>query len=287
MKQEKEKSLKEYIDKLITPIFNKVLSESNDNPIMVGRVQGSKPIEFLWQPHNYRLYFNFNKKNFKPPLYKTPSKFTYELKNYNSEHHFDNFYNCRIVIKKRLVEVINKSHEKQWRLIAAPNINEVDKRINQVIEKLNKQGIYALKQLIKRFGGYSDLKIIKIRGEHGIHGIDYLDKIPEDMIIHDTIFKKPYKKKVEFYEPAYIKNVVTNNAINDIAPDISSAIKGLESSMTTIANKFGSTLTGIIPVLNQLTNMNIEVTKLRRDITKIQRHRKPKKSLDKDIRKWL
>ena len=288
MNKEKEmcnKSIKDYVDKVTSPIFNKVLSESNDNPMMVGRVQESKQIKFLWQPHNYRIYLNFNKTTFKPPNRDSRHKFIYKLMNYDSEHHFDRFYGCRIVIKKRLVEVINKSHEKQWRLITAPNINEIDQRINQVIDKLNKQGIYALKQLIRRFGGESDFKIVKIRGEHGIHGIDYIDRIPEDMIIHDTVFKKPYKRKVEFYEPAYIKNVVTNNAINDIAPDIAASIKGLENSITTIANKFGSTLTGIIPVLNQLTNINIEVTKLRRDVTKIQRKKKPINN--KDLRKWL
>lgn len=282
------KSIKDYIDKVTKPIFNKVLQETSINPMMVGRVQESKEIQFLWQPHNYRLYFTFDKKNFKPPLYKYPSKkvgFTYEAKNYNSEHHFNNFHKCRIVIKRRLVEVINKSHEKQWRLITAPNINEIDKRINKVIEKLNKESIYALKQLIKRFGGYSNLKIIKIRGEHGIHGVDYIDKIPEDMIIHDTIFKKPYKKKLEFYDPVYVKNTVTNNAIKDIAPAICNSLENINNSINSIADKFGSTLTGMIPVLNQLTNINIEVTKLRRDVTKIQKKRIIKNN-NKDLRKW-
>ena len=291
MKKDKEvcnKSIKDYVDRITNPIFNKVLLESNDNPMMVGGVQESKSIKFLWQPHNYRLYFNFNKRNFKvvtPSLYKYPA-FSYKLANYGSEHHFDNFMGCRIVIKKNLVEVINKSHHKQWRLITASNINEIDTKINEVVSKLNNQGINALKGLIRLCGGISDCKILKVRGEHGIHGIDYLDRIPEEMIIHDTVFKKQYKKKLEFYEPAHIKNVVTNNAINDIAPDIAASIKGLENSITTIANKFGSTLTGIIPVLNQLTNINIEVTKLRRDVTKIQRHKKNPIN-NKDLRKWI
>jgi len=262
-----DKSLNDYIRKITTPIFDKVLSESNDNPMMVGRVQESNQIQFLWQPHNYRLYFNFNKKNFNPPLYKYPSKkvgFKYSLKNYNSEHHFDNFHNCRIIIKKKLAEVINKSHEKQWRLITANNINEIDKRINEVIKKLNKQGIYALKQLIKRFGGNSDLKIIKIRGEHGIHGVDYIDKIPEDMIIHDTVFKKPYKRKLEFYDPVYVKNTVTNKAVNDIAPEISNSI-----------NNLGNNLIPTIRSLDKSIKLEIENKKI---------HRKVLNSMDKTLK---
>jgi len=235
MNKEKEvydKSLKDYIDKLIIPIFDKVHRKSSNNPMMVGRVQ-KKEISFLWQPHNYRLYFYFNKTNFIPPtsksIYKTRSK--YELKNYGSEHHFYNWKDCKITIKKTMVEVINKSHNKQWRLITANSIPQIKKKIDQVVENLNKQGISALKSIIRRFGGISDCKIIKVRGEHGIHGIDYLDRIPEDMVIHDTIFKKVYKGKVEFYDPANIKNFVSNMALKDIAPEIAESIDNLGNQL--------------------------------------------------------
>ena len=106
------KSIKDYVNRITTPIFEKVLRESNDNPMMVGRVQNSKTIKWLWQPHNYRLYFNFNKKNFKvvtPSLYKYPS-FKYQLMNYGSEHHFNNFMNCRIIIRKNSSDVNNKDY---------------------------------------------------------------------------------------------------------------------------------------------------------------------------------
>jgi len=240
MKSEKEKSLKEYVERLTTPIFNKVLQEAGINPSLVARVQNSKQIKFLWQPHNYRIYFNFNKKNFKvvtPSLYKYPA-FSYQLTNHGSEHHFDNFMNCRIIIKKTMAEVINKSHNQQWRLITANSIPQIDKRINEVVSKLNNQGINALKGIIRLCGGISDCKILKVRGEHGIHGIDYLDRIPEEMIIHDTIFKKQYRKKPEFYEPVHIKNIVTNNAINDIAPDIADSINGLGSKFDRFIGEF-------------------------------------------------
>ena len=291
MKEKKEvykKSIKEYIEKITTPIFSKVLQETTLNPTLVGRVQNPSPIKFLWQPHNYRLYFNFTKKNFKvvtPSIYKYPA-FSYKSTNYGSEHHFNNFMSCRIIIKKNMAEVINKSHHKQWRLITANSIKEIDTRIKEVISKLNNQGINALKGIIRLCGGISDCKILKVRGEHGIHGIDYLDRIPEEMIIHDTIFKKQYKKKPEFYDIVHIKNVVTNNAINDIAPDISNSLNNINNTINEIANKFGSTLTGMLPVLNQLTNMNIEVTKLRRDVNKIKKVKK-KPKINKDLRKWI
>jgi len=261
-----EKTLKDHIERVTTPIFNKVLQETNPNPMMVGTVQ---EIKFLWQPHNYRLYFSFNKAAFKPPKHQNKN---YKPTNYGCEHQFV-VNNCKVTIKKNQAEVINNSHNKQWRLITSDSIPQIKGKIDEVVSNLNNQGIQALKQIIKRYGGISDFKIIKIRGEHGIHGIDYLDRIPEDMIIHDTIFKKVYKGKVEFYDPANIKNYVSNMALQEVAPDVAEAI-----------NKFGAMLTGNINLVSQLANLNLEITKLRKDVTKLQK--KPIKN-NKDLRKWL
>ncbi len=298
MKDKKDgsnKSIKDYIEEITNPIFNKVLLESNNNPMMVGRVQ-KKEIKFLWQPHNYRLYFNFDKSTFIPPtsktIYKTHS-FRYELKNYGSEHHFYDWESCKIAIKKNMVEVINKSHHKQWRLITANSIPQIKDKIDELVTQLNKQGTSALNSLIRRFGGISDLKIIKVRGEHGIHGIDYLDKIPEDMIIHDTIFKKVYNGKVEFYDPVNIKNTVSNFALKEFSPEISNSLDNLNNTqkeivthMDNLYKDVGAMITGMRPTLIQITNLNMEMTKLRKDVTRIQRH-KSRPINNKDIRKWL
>ena len=259
---------KEHIEKIVKPIWEKALQETIPNPSLVVGVDNPKVIKFLWQPHNYRIYFNFEKINFKvvtPSVYKYPS-FKHKLVNHNSEHHFENFESCRIIIKKNLAEVINKSHNKQWRLITANSIGDVDKRINEVISKLNNQGINALKRLISLCGGISDCKILKVRAEHGIHGIDYLDRIPEDMIIHDTVFKKQYKKKPEFYEVAHVKNVVTNNAINDIAPDIADSINVLGS-------KFDKFMDVFLPVQKDFA-------------ANIKTHTKVLKGIDKSFKKF-
>ena len=148
-----------------------------------------------------------------------------------------------------------------------------------MVDNLNKQGISALKSLIRRFGGISDCKIIKVRGEHGIHGIDYLDRIPEDMVIHDTIFKKVYKGKVEFYDPTNIKNFVSNMALKDIAPDVANAINGLSSMFDLVGKRIIDMMDNRMKVDNELA-INIKL------------HNKVFKKLDrllsqKDLRKWL
>jgi hypothetical protein len=277
--KDKKETLQEYIDKIVTPIFNKVLQEKEPNRMMVG-TGNQKEYKFLWQPHNYRLYFLFDKTNFIPPTSKTIYKTrSFKLINYGKDYQFDNWENCKITIRKNQVEVINKSHNKQWRLISANSIPQIKEKIDQVVSNLNQQAKSALNSLIKRFGGCSDLKIIKIRGEHGIHGIDYLDKIPEDMIIHDTIFKKVYKGKVEFYDPVNIKNTISNLALKDMSPEIAGAINDLGSRFDILGNK-----------IMDMMEMRLKVDK--ELAINIKTHNKVFKKLDnllsqKDLRKWL
>jgi len=292
-KKEKKDRIKEHIKKIVKPIFDKVLQETSSNPMMVGTVRSEKPIKFLWQPHNYRLYFDFEKSNFHPEvissLYKDHSHkkekvglvgLTYSLRNHDSEHCFNNFYGCRITIKKNQVEVINKWHEKQWRLITASSIKEIDTRINEVVEKLDNQCLTALKKLMDIIGGSSNFKVLHQRGEHGIHGEDYLDKIPEKMIIHDTIFKKVYKRKVEFYNPTAVKNFISNRAIENISPEIANELaitKGMvkeilkvNASTSQVFNDFAKST---VPILSDFSS-------------NIKTHNKVLKGINKSFKKF-
>ncbi len=289
-----EAHIKKHIDEITTPIFNKVLQETGLNPMMVGRVEGSKKIQWLWQPHNYRLYFDFDKRNFNPPRSDNPTLkklkirlvgFDYQSKNYGSEHHFNNFYGCRIVIKKTQVEVTNKSHNKQWRLMTARDIDDIGCRINEVTERLDKQCIEALKKIIKYFGGKSKFEILKKRckGEHGVHGLDFLDKIPEDMVIHDTVFKKVYKKKVEYKSPVHVKNTVSNYAIHNIAPDIANELTIIkEAVMGTLKINADTS-----KVLNQFATSYTQHSSIYDNLAvNIKTHNKVLKGIDHSFRKF-
>jgi len=263
--------------------------------MMVGAVQESKPIQWLWQPHNYRLYIDFNKETFNPPKPENPTLkklkvrlvgFKYSLKNYNSEHHFDNFYGCRIIIKKKITEITNKYHNKQWRLMTANNIDDIGNKIDEVVNKLDIQCINSLKKLIKLFGGNSEFKILnrKWKGEHGVKGIDFLDKIPEDMIIHDTLFKKVYKgKKVEYKSPVHVKNTLTNYAIKNIAPEIG-------NELTIIKEMVKGTLeinADTSKVLNQFANKYVEHSTIYDNLAvNIETHTKVLKGIEKAFNKF-
>ena len=228
---------------------------------MVGKEKDYPPTIFLWQPHDFRLYFDFSKENF---TIKKPSDhalqemkgmvgdfncaYNYTSCNHNSEHKYEKFMYCTIRVKKNQVELTNNSHQKQWRKITANSIDEVDKRIDEVMEDLKQHSINALKVFIKLHGGKSNFTILKMRNEHGIHGDKFLDKIPPEMIINDTYFKKVYANKVEFKSVAAIKNYVSNRAIEKIAPDMAIEL-----------NKINLSFEQTSEVLNKMSDVQINL----------------------------
>lgn len=109
-------------------------------------------------------------------------------------------------------------------------IEQIANRITEKVEEIRNRLDNALIRFAKQFNLYiPENKIIWKRHEDEIKGEKFIDSLPEDLIIHDTIFKKVYKKGLEFKgtdtEPGvHVKNYLKNRAIEDIAPEIAEAI---------------------------------------------------------------
>lgn len=222
----------------INEYMEKFPQEDPSNHRMVSMGSEKKLVVHAWQPHNYRLYFDFDKRKFKPPskqvIYKTLSSkgnegkglsfpVEYFCRNYGSEHHF-HFRALVVKVRKESVEVINNTHMKQWRRIAVDGPGDAAKIIDGVIEKMDDECVQAVRLVMRWFGGRSDLRLLKRRIEQGVHGDEFLDSIPADMIIHDTHFKKVYDRKVEFKSVDAVKNFISNRAVEKIAPEIAEEI---------------------------------------------------------------
>ncbi len=262
---------KEAYNKNITgknPFLANSPQEGSFNHTMVVKNNNKKNITYLWQPHNHRLYFDFNKSNFNPikPSYHTLKKYesmvgifntayTYTPLNHNSEHKYENFMGCQIRVKKNQVEVINKWHNKQWRKLTAENLNQINEMIDKEMETLTEQSIEALKSFIDLHKGKSRFEILKLKCEQGIHGDEYLDKIPRELIIHDTYFKKEYAKKVEMFKVAEVKNYISTRCIENIAPEIAGEINNIH-------NTIQEDLTPSLKQLNESVQLEIYNKKL-------------------------
>ena len=127
------------------------------------------------------------------------------------------------------------------------------------------------------------------RYEDFIKGEDYIDKIPREVIIHDTYFKKVYGKGIEFVkadkeEPtAHLKNYIKNRAVEDLAPEIA-------NSINVLGNIFLRTIT---PALEQVSyNLRTHVG-IMKDMSKgIKEFNKTVKKLNdkleqKNLNEWL
>jgi hypothetical protein len=70
-----------------------------------------------------------------------------------------------------------------------------------------------------------------VRHEDYIKGEEYINNIPEDMIIHDTVFKKVYPKGIEFIgykdeiPTAKVKTYIKNRALENFIPEIVQALE--------------------------------------------------------------
>lgn len=294
MKKKKEvhdKKVIDYIDRITTPIFNKVLQEEPSNSMTTPK----KPFCYFFRPNNYRRQIEVKEKDNSTStrIQGAIRKLPMEL-NINPHTKLISIkkYEPNITIqygKKTLTAIYSCpviSGNKQVYQIERESTNEINHRINQIKEDIEKRLDNALKKFSSKFDiSIPFKKAIWSRHEDFIKGEEFIDNIPRETIIHDTVFKKVYGKGIEFIggkgeEPtASYKTFIKTRAIEDIAPEIANAI-------TEVYTKFGSFITGMTPVLHQLTNINIEVTKLRRDVTKIQRKRK-KTINDKDLRKWF
>lgn len=215
--------LARHIDKITTPIFDKSLQEIKPNTMI-----GLPPIKFYWRPNNYRRQFLFNTETFKRNT--TP-----QIANFGTKFIYKDFYNTTIVVdiprkKPAKITAIYKPLKRFYYEIKCYNLKEINERINKKVKDIENTLINALNIFIKHFGGNFDLDSGKwVRFEDDIHGEEFIDKLPRDLIITDTYFKKVYQKGIEFKNPAYVKSYISNRAVEEITPEIAEAINELGS----------------------------------------------------------
>ena len=197
--------------------------EAQFNPMMVQK----EPISIAVQPHNYRLYYDFQKVGFNPTQ-------PYIPKNYNSELHFT-YPTHRIVVKKTQIEIIYLAHQKQWRRITTDTEEKINLELKEIDENIFNKCLGYFKDFIANNGGLTHYQLLKTRKQDwGIKGVDFLDNIPKEMIINTDICKKVYRDKVEFYGVNEVSNLIKNRALETYSPQIAKEINDLSNEIKEI-----------------------------------------------------
>ena len=245
-KEEYNKKISEYIDKIIHPIFAEKLGvpvEELSNSITTTK----KPFKIFFRPNNYRRQIEVREKTnstisyckrVNPTIKVTPHTKLISLKEKN------------IIIqygKKTMTAIYSNpiiNGIKQGWTIERGNLEDVFKRIDEIKKDIENKLDDTLVRSARKFKVLLPFKkAIWGRHEDFIKGESYIDKIPRECQFIDTIAKKVYPTGIEFIggkgeEPTLkTKLYLKNRAIEDFAPEISNSLDQLTLRFDNLGNK--------------------------------------------------
>ena len=282
--KKEDSTIRDYIKKITDPIFNRVLKDNVSDSMTT--IKPSKKI--MWRPNNYRRQINVKTKTDSTINY---IKRTITTINFNEHTKLISLKYKGVTLqygKNTLTGICSQNiinGFKETYLIEANSISDIEERITQKKEEIKKKIDEAIFSFARKFNIVLPFNKPKwSRYEDWIKGEDYIDKIPREVIIHDTYFKKVYTKGIEFKstgkgeEPtAHLKNYIVNRAVENIAPEISKEMSMTRNTMKEIYKDVGSMITGMRPILTQITNLNKGFTELNKDITELKQQQQPLK----------
>ena len=286
MEDKKRETIEEHINKIVTPIFDKVLNSSTGNDTNTMGVCKNEdkelinPITFYWRPNNYRLQIPFKReklnlgtditpliKDRKGSVVKTPYG-NIKVSNFGSK------ISCKIdrfpvmldkesitITYSLKIETLNKKFKKEIKKaiykIEAENIGDIDKKIKEKVEEIKKICIETTERFIKKYGGEADFSKAKwIAHEDGIHAEDWM---PKEEVIYDTHFKKVYKNEIELKSPLLVKNYISNRVVEEIAPEIAKEIKNNNNSIESIKDVLKKELNPILKEFTKQIKLHLKV----------------------------
>ena len=218
----------EYVKRIVTPIFKAALQETKKNRRLVGTPLVPVDSHTLYNPHNYRLYFDFSKENFKPQNRPPNPGWSYP-KVVNSTEYNSKKGKYNIRVKRNQIEIAFPV--KDWHRIKL--IEPVTPQFIIIIQGYDKICKEIVKDFIKNFGGKSYFHILKRRSEDKIQGENIINKLPQESIFYNRVGKKVYHKKVfEFKNPVLASNYLETAALLRLAPEIVNAISTINPLRT-------------------------------------------------------
>ncbi len=279
---ENNNDLNKYFDKLINPIFNKVLKEKNPNSMTTVTPTRKK----LWRPNNYRRQIQVKKKDnsiIKNILSTIESTGKRQI-NFNEHTNIISIKNYKPNItlqygRDKLTCIFSQNiiyGHKETFLIEANNIDDIEERIDQKAKEITSRMDKALNTFIDKFNLRleQEREPVWSRYEDWLKGIDFIDNIPRESIIHDTYFKKVYPTGIEYKQTKekegpsiHLKNTIRNQAIRDVAPAIEQELNTLREGI----DKLGP----VLEKIHEVTLLEIKNKKL---------HQKVLNSMDKTMK---
>ena len=124
---------------------------------------------------------------------------------------------------------------------------------------------------------------VKRKPEIEIKGEEFIDSLPRDLIIHDTVFKKVYEQGVEFKGVPYVKNYIKNRALEDVSPIISDQLMLIDKKIELLNKKQKIPRnTELVKIIKAMAEQNLETAAGLNSVTNILKMILPKEELKKE-----
>lgn len=232
-----DKAIRDEIIKIIDPIFDKVLQEHSKNLTLVGKSSTDEPCFSFFQPHAYRLCFDFSHKDF--TLLNLPpknQKLGYELINHKSEVFIEDYRGCSLRIRKRTITLVNFIEYKRWYAIDDFKAKE---QMETITNFKTDEMLCVLKEFIKEFGGCSEYNLIgKPVADFKLQYNGITDMLKKDYRWITEKSKKVYfKKQVEIGDIYDAIHLVDNSTIFKYNEVIAEPIKLLAETLVILKDK--------------------------------------------------
>jgi hypothetical protein len=220
----------------------------------------------FYNPHNARFYFEFKKWNFNPDRLR--------FKVINSKELSIEFNDCRITVKKSLIEIVNKIN-KERRFKIEGSIDNRREAIIKAIAILELEVIDVLKSFIKTFGGTSDCVCVKSHvPDNKILHDKIVDSIPDEVTFRNDVVKKVYNtvpKNIEVSSPEGASKMFRNLALFDFAPEIATNLSSLNQEFNRFEHEALNPLTEQIKLHLEVQRETLSTLKDMRDLMKKQK----------------
>ena len=289
MENKKDKT-QAFIDKTVEPIFNKVAREATSNSMTT-----KKPtFSIMWRPNNYRRQITVKTKD-----NSIIQKIQTAINHYPNPHtkiiSVRGYLHNQITLqyaKNTLTGIFSQNkigNVKEIYHIEANSITDLNERIDQKSKEIQKNIDNSINKFIEQF----DIRIPGAeakwsRYEDFVKGEEYIDKIPSEVIIHDTYFKKVYGKGIEFIKKGVkptvsLKTYIKNRAIEDISPEIATELSNTQQMVQGVLDMNFSTS----KLVNQHVRLSLKEASTLNEFHKdIRVHNKVLKGINQSFRKF-
>lgn len=191
----------------------------------------------LYNPHNYRVYFDFDKATFqegRPIREHIPGQLeeAQRVKVINSREFFFLWDKFSARVKKHTIEIQNRLNIGWHRIDLGTMAKD---KIMEITTKKDQESRDFLEQFIKLYGGASKFQIVNRHSDNKVTQEKFINTIPIKQKWYSKTNKKVYNESnIEFPDASLASNYISNRAIEEIAPQIAESISAISARINHI-----------------------------------------------------